>query len=154
MVYGRWLDFYMHVVWRSRTNGILQIWYRVEVSSSSQSSTRTSWRRRAHPGTPASDLLYNTENGALGENGKPGPELERGFYRANTAWTNEYWWGWDEALAERGGDPGGVPEQTHATGPNAAAARSAGTCTFSGPTAACTFSAPTGENRPPNPRAR
>ena len=30
MVYGKWLDFYMHVVWRSRTNGILQIWYRVQ----------------------------------------------------------------------------------------------------------------------------
>ena len=30
MVYGKWLDFYMHVVWRSRTNGVLQIWYRVD----------------------------------------------------------------------------------------------------------------------------
>ena len=30
MVYGKWLDFYMHVVWRSRTSGVLEIWYRVE----------------------------------------------------------------------------------------------------------------------------
>ena len=30
MVYGKWLDFCMHVIWRSRTNGVLQIWYRVD----------------------------------------------------------------------------------------------------------------------------
>ena len=42
---------------------------------------------RPHP-----TLLYNTQNGAPGENGKPGVELEGGFYRANTRWTNEYWW--------------------------------------------------------------
>jgi hypothetical protein len=41
MVYGRWLDFYMHVVWKSRTNGMLEIWYRVTASSASGSSTRT-----------------------------------------------------------------------------------------------------------------
>jgi hypothetical protein len=37
-------------------------------------------------------LLYNLRNGAPGENGKPGLELEGGFYRAKTPWTNEYWW--------------------------------------------------------------
>jgi hypothetical protein len=41
MVYGKWLDFYMHAVWRSRTNGVLEIWYRVTASSASGSSTRT-----------------------------------------------------------------------------------------------------------------
>jgi hypothetical protein len=30
MVYGKWLDFYMHVVWRTRTDGVLEIWYGVD----------------------------------------------------------------------------------------------------------------------------
>jgi hypothetical protein len=42
MVYGKWLDFYMHAVWRSRTNGVLEIWYRVDGKRHSASSTRTS----------------------------------------------------------------------------------------------------------------
>jgi hypothetical protein len=42
---------------------------------------------RPHP-----TLLYNTQNGAPGEDGKPGLALIGGFYRANTPWTNEYWW--------------------------------------------------------------
>ena len=37
-------------------------------------------------------MLYNTEYGAPGENGKPALELEGGFYRGNASWANEYWW--------------------------------------------------------------
>jgi hypothetical protein len=93
MVYGRWLDFYMHVVWRSRTNGVLQIWYRVQGQKtftklySDVPRDRALIQVRAHP-----TLLYNTQNGAPGENGKPGLVLEGGFYRANAGWTNKYWW--------------------------------------------------------------
>jgi hypothetical protein len=93
MVYGKWLDFYMHVVWRSRTNGVLQIWYRVDGQQtftklySNVRRDRALVHVRPHP-----TLLYNIEHGAPGENGKPGLGLEGGFYRANTPWTNEYWW--------------------------------------------------------------
>jgi hypothetical protein len=93
MVYGRWLDFYMHVVWRSRTSGVLEIWYRVD------GKRRFTKLYSNVPGgkalvqvAPHPTLLYNSENGAPGEQGKPGLELEGGFYRANTAWANEYWW--------------------------------------------------------------
>jgi hypothetical protein len=93
MVYGKWLDFYMHVVWRSRTNGILQIWYRVQGQKnftklySDVPGERALVRVRPHP-----TLLYNTANGAPGEDGKPGLVLEGGFYRADTQWKNTYWW--------------------------------------------------------------
>jgi hypothetical protein len=93
MVYGRWLDFYMHVVWRSRTNGILQIWYRVEGQQqftklySDVPRDKALIEVRPHP-----TLLYNTVSGAPGVNRKPGLELEGGFYRASTPWTNTYWW--------------------------------------------------------------
>ena len=93
MVYGKWLDFYMHVVWRSRTNGVLEIWYRVE-GKKTFTKLYSDVRRdtalihvRPHP-----TMLYNTENGAPGENGKPGVTLEGGFYRAAADWTNAYWW--------------------------------------------------------------
>jgi hypothetical protein len=93
MVYGKWIDFFMHVVWRSHTNGILQIWYRVQGQKnftklySDVPGERALIRVRPHP-----TLLYNTTNGAPGEDGKPGLSLEGGFYRANTRWTNTYWW--------------------------------------------------------------
>jgi polysaccharide lyase-like protein len=93
MVYGKWLDFYMHVVWHSRTNGVLEIWYRVD------GEQRFTKLYSDVPGggaliqvPPHPTLLYNTQNGAPGENGRPGLALEGGFYRANTTWTNEYWW--------------------------------------------------------------
>src|SRR6266536_303200 len=41
---------------------------------------------------PHPTLLYNTANGAPGEDGNPGLGLDGGFYRANTSRTNEYWW--------------------------------------------------------------
>ena len=89
MVYGKWLDFYMHVVWRSRTNGVLEIWYRVDGERASRSSTRMSPAiGRSSRCAPHPTLLYNTQNGAPGEDGKPGLDLEGGFYRANTRWTN------------------------------------------------------------------
>jgi hypothetical protein len=93
MVYGKWLDFYMHVVWRSRTNGVLQIWYRVDGRTkftklySDVPRDGALIQVRPHP-----TLLYNAANGAPGENGKPSLGLEGGFYRANTPWTNKYWW--------------------------------------------------------------
>jgi hypothetical protein len=93
MVYGKWLDFCMHVVWRSRANGVLRIWYRVAGERrftklySNVPRDRALIRARPHP-----TLLYNTKNGAPGTAGKPGLLLEGGFYRANTPWTNSYWW--------------------------------------------------------------
>jgi len=93
MVYGKWLDFYMHVVWRSRMNGVLQIWYRVDGQQrftalySDVPGDHAQIQVQPHP-----TLLYNTANGAPGENGSPGLELEGGFYRANARWTNQYWW--------------------------------------------------------------
>src|SRR6266536_3039654 len=71
MIYGKWLDFYMHVLWRSRTNGILQIWYRV---SGHKKFTKL---YSDVPGDgaliqvpPHPTLLYNTANGVPGEDGK------------------------------------------------------------------------------------
>jgi hypothetical protein len=93
MVYGKWLDFYMHVVWRSHTSGVLEIWYRVAGQKkftklySDVPRSGALIQVRPHP-----TLLYNTKNGAPGQNGKPGLELEGGFYRGNTPWTNEYRW--------------------------------------------------------------
>jgi Polysaccharide lyase len=93
MVYGKWLDFYMHVVWRSRTDGVLQIWYRVEGERSfSKLYSDVPGDGALIQVPPHPTLLYNLQNGAPGENGKPGLELEGGFYRGNTPWTNEYWW--------------------------------------------------------------
>ena len=93
MVYGKWLDFYMHAVWRSRTSGVLEIWYRVD------GEQRFTKLYSDVPGggaliqvPPHPTPLYNTRNGAPGENGKPGLPIEGGFYRGNTPWTNEYWW--------------------------------------------------------------
>jgi hypothetical protein len=93
MVYGKWLDFYMHVVWHSRTSGLLEIWYRVD------GEQRFIKLYSDVPGggaliqvPPHPTLLYNTQNGAPGEDGKPGLALIGGFYRADTPWTNEYWW--------------------------------------------------------------
>ncbi len=93
MAYGKWLDFYMHVVWRSRTSGVLEIWYRVDGEqrfTKLYSDVPGGGALIQVPSHPT--LLYNTQNDAPGENGKPGLELEGGFYRANTDWTNEYWW--------------------------------------------------------------
>jgi hypothetical protein len=93
MVYGKWLDFYMHVVWRSHTSGLLEIWYRVDGEQhftklySDVPGDRALIQVAPHP-----TLLYNTQNGAPGEDGKPGLVLIGGFYRANTPWTNKYWW--------------------------------------------------------------
>jgi Polysaccharide lyase len=94
MIYGKWLDFYMHVVWRSREYGVLQIWYRVSGQQrftklySNVPRDRALIQVRPHP-----TLLYNMRNGVPGAKGKPGLLLEGGFYRAvGTPWTNEYWW--------------------------------------------------------------
>jgi hypothetical protein len=93
MPYGKWLDFYMHVVWHSRSAGVLELWYRAE---GQQTFTKL---YSDVPGghaliqvAPHPTLLYNTANGVPGENGKPALELEGGFYRGNATWANEYWW--------------------------------------------------------------
>jgi hypothetical protein len=93
MVYGKWLDFYMHVTWRSRSNGLLEIWYRVD----GEEHFRKLYSNVPGGGalvqvTPHPTLLYNTANGAPGENGQPGLALIGGFYRASANWTNQYWW--------------------------------------------------------------
>jgi hypothetical protein len=83
----------MHVVWRSRTSGVLEIWYRVDGEQrftklySDVPNSGALIQVAPHP-----TLLYNTQNGAPGEDGKPGLAVIGGFYRASTAWTNEYWW--------------------------------------------------------------
>jgi hypothetical protein len=93
MVYGKWLDFYMHVVWRSRESGVLQIWYRVAGQKrftklySDVPRDVALIKARPHP-----TLLYNKENGAPRSNESAGLLLEGGFYRRNTPWTNKYWW--------------------------------------------------------------
>jgi len=93
MVYGKWLDFYMHVVWRSRTDGLLEIWYRAEGERFRKLYSNVPGGGALIQVPPHPTLLYNLRNGAPGENGKPGLELEGGFYRAaGTPWTNEYWW--------------------------------------------------------------
>jgi len=93
MIYGKWLDFYMHVVWHSRTNGVLEIWYRVE------GDQRFTKLYSDVPGDgaliqvpPHPTLLYNTQNGAPDKTENHGLILEGGFYRANASWTNIYWW--------------------------------------------------------------
>jgi Polysaccharide lyase len=93
MVYGKWLDFYMHVAWRSRSRGVLEIWYREAGRRtftklySNVPGGRALIQVRPHP-----TLLYNTKNGAPAGNAQRGLVLQGGFYRANTDWTNKYWW--------------------------------------------------------------
>jgi hypothetical protein len=93
MVYGKWLDFFMHLVWHSRTNGVLEIWYRVEGQKrftklySDVPGGRALIQVPPHP-----TLLYNTANGAPTADVKHGLILEGGFYRGNAGWANEYWW--------------------------------------------------------------
>jgi polysaccharide lyase-like protein len=93
MIYGGWLDFYMHAVWRSRTSGVLQIWYRPAGQKkftklySNVRGDRALIRVAPHP-----TLLYNTRYGAPGENRQPGLQLAGGFYRATASWTTKYWW--------------------------------------------------------------
>jgi polysaccharide lyase-like protein len=93
MVYGKWLDFYMHVVWRSRSNGVLEIWYRQAGKReftklySNVPGGKALIQVRPHP-----TLLYNSKNGAPAGNAQRGLVLQGGFYRANTNWTNTYWW--------------------------------------------------------------
>jgi hypothetical protein len=93
MVYGKWLDFYMHVVWRSRSNGVLEIWYREAGERgftklySDIPGGKALIQVRPHP-----TLLYNIKNGAPESNRQRGLVLQGGFYRAKTNWTNTYWW--------------------------------------------------------------
>jgi hypothetical protein len=93
MTYGKWLDFYMHVVWRSRTSGVLQIWCRTEGQKKFTKLYSDVPRDSALIKVPPHPtLLYNGRHGAPGENGQPGLQLAGGFYRANASWTNKYWW--------------------------------------------------------------
>jgi Polysaccharide lyase len=102
MVYGKWLDFYMHVVWRSRTHGVLEIWYRVDGEQRfTKLYSNVPGGRALVQVPPHPTMLYNTANGAPGENGKPGLMLIGGFYRANASWTNEYWW---DGMRRRGSE--------------------------------------------------
>ena len=111
MVHGKWLDFYMHVVWRSRTNGVLQIWYRVDGQkkfTKLYSDVPGGGALIQVPPHPTS--LYNTENGAPSENGKPDLALQGGFYRASTPWTNTYWWDGMRRRQSRAAIQAGFPE--------------------------------------------
>jgi polysaccharide lyase-like protein len=98
MVYGKWLDFYMHVVWRSGTKGVLQIWYRVDGKKKfTKLYSNVPGDRALIHVAPHPTLLYNSKHGAPGhgapwEKGKPGLQLAGGFYRGKASWPNEYWW--------------------------------------------------------------
>jgi hypothetical protein len=93
MVYGKWLDFYMHVIWRSRTNGgtsdLVPRRWPDDVHQALLGGPR---RRGADPGAAAPDPALQHRVRRPGENRQPGVRLEGGFYRANTPWTNGYWW--------------------------------------------------------------
>ena len=113
MIYGKWLDFYMHVVWHSRTNGVLEIWYRVE------GDQRFTKLYSDVPGDgaliqvpPHPTLLYNTQNGAPDETENHGLVLEGGFYRANASWTNTYWWDGMRRRQSEGAILAGSPQRT------------------------------------------
>jgi hypothetical protein len=114
MVYGKWIDFYMHVVWRSRSSGVLQIWYRVAGRKnftelySDVPGDRALIRVQPHP-----TLLYNPANGAPGDNGKPGLQLIGGFYRAPAPWTNMYWWDGMRRRQSRAAIRAGFPTANH-----------------------------------------
>jgi hypothetical protein len=93
MVYGKWLDFYMHVVWRSRSSGVLEIWYRVDGKKRfTKLYSDVPGRGALIQVAPHPTLLYNTQYGAPRVGDKHGLILEGGFYRANTHWRNVYWW--------------------------------------------------------------
>jgi len=83
----------MHVVWHSRSSGVLEIWYREAGKRkftklySDVPGGHALIQVRPHP-----TLLFNTLNGAPGEKGKPGLLVKGGFYRAATNRTNTYWW--------------------------------------------------------------
>jgi hypothetical protein len=114
MVYGKWLDFYLHVVWRSRTSGLLEIWYRVDGQqrfTKLYSDVRGGGALIQVPPHPT--LLYNIRNGAPGEGGKPGLALIGGFYRANTPWTNTYWWDGMRRRASKASILAGFPKPGH-----------------------------------------
>jgi polysaccharide lyase-like protein len=93
MVYGKWLDFYMHVVWHSRhERGARDLVPGRRPDDVHQALLGRPRRRGADSGAAAPDPALQHRVRRPGENGQPGLRLEGGFYRANTPWTNEYWW--------------------------------------------------------------
>jgi hypothetical protein len=93
MVYGKWLDLYMHVVWRSRSNGVPEIWYRVEGERQFTNLYSDVPAEGADRGLPVTDpALQHPERSAREGTASPGLTLEGGFYRANAGQKNEYWW--------------------------------------------------------------
>ena len=114
MVYGKWLDFYMHVVWRSRTNGVLQIWYRLD---GQRKFTKLYWdvpgdRALIHVPAASDFALQHPKRSPRGRMGSPAWILEGGFYRANTPWTNKYWWNWNRRRQSGASIVAGFPHQT------------------------------------------
>jgi hypothetical protein len=82
----------MHVVWRSRANGVLQIWYRPPGGLFTKLFSNVPGEADLIEVPPHPTLLYNTVDGAPGDGGKPILELGGGFYRGDGRWTNEYSW--------------------------------------------------------------
>ena len=88
---GLWHDFYMHVVWHARSNGVLTIWHRQEgdLWEKIYDNTGAPDALISAPGHPT--LMYNDANGAPGEGDRPGVSLQAGFYRGRQDTVNDYW---------------------------------------------------------------
>ena len=88
---GVWHDFYMHVVWRSRSNGVLTIWHRQEGGPWEKLYDNTGAQDALIKAPLHPTMMYNDANGAPGEDGKSGLGLIAGFYREAQPIVNDYW---------------------------------------------------------------
>ena len=88
---GIWHDFYMHIAWRSRSNGILTIWHRPEGGSWEKLYDNTGSRDALIEAPPHPTMMYNDAYGAPGDDGQSGLVLVAGFYRAAQSIVNDYW---------------------------------------------------------------
>ena len=88
---GVWHDFYMHVVWRSRSNGVLTIWHRQEGGSWEKLYDNTGAQDALIETPPHPTMMYNDANGAPGDDGRSEIGLLAGFYREAQPIVNDYW---------------------------------------------------------------
>ena len=88
---GVWHDFYMHIIWRSRSSGVLTIWHRQESGFWEKLYDNTGAQDALITAPPHPTLMYNDANGAPGEGSRPGVSLQAGFYRGQQNVVNDYW---------------------------------------------------------------
>jgi hypothetical protein len=86
-----WHDFIMHVIWKARTNGVLELWHREGAGAwekiySDLNDGSALINRAPHP-----TMMYNDQNGAPGDNGTDPIRQWQGFYRAAEGTTVDYW---------------------------------------------------------------